>query len=563
MVILYALAIVPLLGFVAFGVDYGIWFTRANDMQQVADQVALTLARDLSAGSTWSSLPASGRILAREIGYQSGTDGVRVEILEVPGNSNAVRVCINDDDVAVIFARAVPGQPTVRAISRCALAVAGFATVQVSRVCEQVAPVGDTIIFLSSAGNLDAKFAVAIDEIEATPSKVGTIYLPEGKYNIDDITFDGDRINGVSVFGAGRDKTILDGRDTRIIHVRDLDRHNSDNAESEDFVNFADLTIQGNDSDYGSGGGAMEIDQSRGTVRLSNVKVQNNRADDFTGGVKHAATSSMQAVSMLEVCDSWFLNNTADGAQAVNDDCAGALSNSGTLYVYRSLFENNTAWGDDTGENCRGNNEAGGAIDNNGTMEVYDSTFSNNGGKNGGARGGAIYSAGSKTTALITNSTFKDNWADNGGSIANHGKSEMTLRNNLFVDAGTAGGGPKAHCAGDGVWISLGYNISDDSSCHLSAPTDIFGVAYDLPGLADNGGLTRTHALGSGGIAVNAADPSGCGTAERLDQRYYVRPAGIRCDFGAFEFGSTPAPPFDPPPPIVIPDGSAHLVVDD
>ena len=60
--------------------------------------------------------------------------------------------------------------------------------------------------------------------------------------------------------------------------------------------------------------------------------------------------------------------------------------------------------------------------------------------------------------------------------------------------------------------------------------------------LADNGGSTETHALLTGGPAIDAGNPAGCtdeaGMPLLTDQRGEPRPFGPACDIGAFEAGS-------------------------
>ena len=58
----------------------------------------------------------------------------------------------------------------------------------------------------------------------------------------------------------------------------------------------------------------------------------------------------------------------------------------------------------------------------------------------------------------------------------------------------------------------------------------------------DNGGPAPTHALGEGSVAIDVVPTSDCG---EVDQRFYKRPAGDRCDAGAFERGARPEGEFD------------------
>ena len=71
--------------------------------------------------------------------------------------------------------------------------------------------------------------------------------------------------------------------------------------------------------------------------------------------------------------------------------------------------------------------------------------------------------------------------------------------------------------------VSLGYNLSDTdaSDCDLTAPGDLVNTDPLLGALADNGGLTRTHALLIGNPAIDTGDTANCNL---LDQRAFLRP---------------------------------------
>jgi hypothetical protein len=171
-----------------------------------------------------------------------------------------------------------------------------------------------------------------------------------------------------------------------------------------------------------------------------------------------------------------------------------------------------------------------------GLLEITNSTISGNSahGTGGGINnlGGEIY---------INNSTISSN-TDNSISgepvasgIHNEDDGSVELRNSIIA----GNNGPD--CNGiNGTLTSSGYNlIGDFSDCSFTAMAgDQTNVAPLLGILQDNGGLTSTHALLFGSLAINAGDPGGCenqlGTALNFDQRGEARVQ--QCDIGAFEF---------------------------
>ena len=95
--------------------------------------------------------------------------------------------------------------------------------------------------------------------------------------------------------------------------------------------------------------------------------------------------------------------------------------------------------------------------------------------------------------------------------------------------------------AGAGVIHSSGYNLFTQDTVAGSVDSDILGGDPDLQPLADNGGPTRTHALGSDSDAVNAGDPSvtaGTAGVPATDQCGAQRVTGT-IDIGAVEMSNS------------------------
>jgi hypothetical protein len=88
---------------------------------------------------------------------------------------------------------------------------------------------------------------------------------------------------------------------------------------------------------------------------------------------------------------------------------------------------------------------------------------------------------------------------------------------------------------------SYGHNVSDDATCTFGASSDISNIAAPSD-LQNNAVRPRTIALLAGSPAINAGDDAGCAAApvSNLDQRGFVRPAGVHCDIGAYEYNAIP-----------------------
>jgi hypothetical protein len=240
------------------------------------------------------------------------------------------------------------------------------------------------------------------------------------------------------------------------------------------------------------------------TLNLSLCRIYDNDTPDALGG----GIDNYQGIVMITHCT--IENNSADEG--------GGIYNDGTLNIYQSLVDSNYA------------ETQGGGIKNSvpGGSTVLENVSISRNLSNGGS---AIFSNGS---LFLTNSTINRN-VGSGAGIANIG--EVTFRNTIVV--GTIGTG---NCSGTGTFTSAGNNLEDGNTCQFNPAVmnDLINTNPQLEGTAplNNGGITKTWALGIESPAIDAGNNSGCPT---FDQRGYSRPRdgdGDRtevCDIGAFE----------------------------
>ena len=257
--------------------------------------------------------------------------------------------------------------------------------------------------------------------------------------------------------------------------------------------------------------------------------------------------------------------NTA-GATYANAQ-GGALYNGGRATLAGCTLAGNTA-------QTRGGPAQGGGIYNSGSLTVTNCTLVMNQANSGSdtqgetidqgttARGGAIDNSG---TALIASSTISGNVAhtaesvdsssEEGGGIFVGGHTVVQgtiLATNMpeacqrpFADSGynleyqSPSWSPVREKGSDGT--NLAYQPSIRIRCGLSAERGDRADDPRLAPLADNGGPTRTQALGPGSAALGAGNPAGCRDVQGLplhtDQRGLPRPyaKGSRCDIGAYQ----------------------------
>ena len=228
------------------------------------------------------------------------------------------------------------------------------------------------------------------------------------------------------------------------------------------------------------------------------------------------------------------------GITAVPDTGGGAIFAIGSaLEINDCLFVNNKAQGSDSTIGGEGGAIYAGIT---GQLIVVNSTFANNTAVHGtsiASEGGAIYAE--FDNLKITNSTISGNSADDTGGVDFSGPTR--LKNTIL--ANNTGG----NCSGHPT--DLGANISSDYSCGFSVSPSLNSTDPLLEPLANNGGPTDTFALETSPSVSPAIDrvalanctdqtsptPQPLGT----DQRLFARPdpANLNaCDSGAYEAGA-------------------------
>ena len=274
----------------------------------------------------------------------------------------------------------------------------------------------------------------------------------------------------------------------------------------------AQLAISGNKTSF-----KVFFIDSGASVIISGLTVENgatvNGTSDAGGGIVNLGTLTL-------------INGTVTGNAAPGSEGGGIISY-GALTLIGSTVSGNSA------------SEGGGIRNYNGTLTLINSTVSGN---SATGVGGGIVSAGALT---IINSTLSGNSAPSGtgagiyiGSLDGLSEGTLTLESTLLANNGVGG-----NCFVGGTSTSLGYNLSDDTTCEgwLTLTTDKNNTpaGLDPKGLQNNGGPTQTIALLPTSPAVDAIPVASCtdtnGNPVKTDQHGVTRPQGAGCDIGAYE----------------------------
>lgn len=427
----------------------------------------------------------------------------------------------------------------------------------------------------------------------------------------------------VSTGALGTGDTVILGANT---YTLTLSGEDDDNATG-------DIDVQENAAIQGAGSGSTTVDASgiaagdrafefyylANEVSLTGVTVTGGdvRLTDFEGGginisAQNVTLEDVRVVGNFANDGGGIFTEEIEGAPAVLINNSTIADNEavsgGGIFVLEGIvgISNSTISGN---EAVDGN--GGGlfieAPESNFFFGVFltNSTLSANTASSDG--GGVFAELGNGLTGLkgAYNVTITLNTADgDGGGIASQpppqvvgqGQADFPIRIFNSIIAGNSADGNGQDCA-NGLFPSGGYNLigqidpvdncSDfvDGTNGDRVGTTATPIDPQLGPLADNGGLTQTHALLTGSVAIDGANPDGCQAAVvpdfidsgeenfvtlTTDQRGETRPVAILdpatpiCDIGAYELQvtePTPSPtptatPIPPPPFVGLIEGS-------
>lgn len=284
--------------------------------------------------------------------------------------------------------------------------------------------------------------------------------------------------------------------------------YNSYNNTTLNNVTFIGNRATGTEMWY-DGGGGMFNDASGPS--LTDVTFINNSAVVNGGGMFNLVTCYGGSANPS-------LNNTVfSGNSAVN---GGGMYNDNSCPILTNVtLSGNTA-----------SNNGGGMYIYNGSDPILTNmTFSGNTAVN---RGGGVYVNGGSHPEF-TNSTITGNTAASGGGLFN---DDSDLWNEVYFWNSILWGNTGGQIIALDIHIWIWHSVVQDGF-GSTWPTNT--TADPLLGpLADNGGFSLTHTLGTGSSAIDTADPGYC---PAFDQRDFPRPmdgdgdGAPICDIGAVE----------------------------
>jgi hypothetical protein len=272
----------------------------------------------------------------------------------------------------------------------------------------------------------------------------------------------------------------------------------------------------GYDGNPGSGGngGGISMDGVGNELTLCGVRVSSNLAHAFGGGVFRVANAEHP---FTRIDQSSFQDNEISQAD---------LGLGGGLYLQGDVIElTNSTVADNSAP------MAGGLFVGPGSeLDLTNATIAGNVALDG--LGGGLF-VDATVPGMILNTTIANNHAPDGDSFAAAiaGGDSLTLTSSVIA----------YHTAGN-IWVDLSCNrtlgegggnfqwpaVRPDGSADKPCSRQITFADPVLEGLADNGGPTRTMAVGSSSPAIGAADD-----CPATDQRGVPRPEP--CTSGAFE----------------------------
>ena len=493
-------------------------FTTTPDLKDLAD----------NGGGTWTCALGGGSSSAVDNGLSPGTHTVGGTTITVPGKDQ------RDIDAIEVFA------------SRFSIKDIG--------AYEYVPP--KTVYVDKEHGSDDTGDGTAENPyqtlqaaLDAENTKAGdTIELSAGTYtNTTGYTLD----KKLTLQGKTGDEVILQAEeapDTATSSVITI-------ATNED-ISLSNLTIRhGKTTGNGGGINGGEADQGKGALKLTDCTISDNKATSYGAGIyKREGKLTMTNCTVSNntgseegggiCCDGGsFTKCTISGNSA---EAGGGIENNGaTLTLDKCTLSGNsveTAERNTSRLSRKGNAiHGGGGILNHSdsTVTLINCTLSGNSALD--SMGGALLCE-ENGTLVLTNCTISGNSAKTGGGLYNKDGVQLTGINCIFWGNTDEGTNLQIQNNDDGqVTENITYCVIQEGTA--DEEKHILTGDPKLEALGDNGGSTRTCALGAGSSALDAGQDTGSTvtgsiTVPYADQRGTSRPQpsyGGSVDMGAVE----------------------------
>jgi uncharacterized repeat protein (TIGR01451 family)/CSLREA domain-containing protein len=282
-----------------------------------------------------------------------------------------------------------------------------------------------------------------------------------------------------------------------------------DMDDAADF-SISNMTLTGGrTTGAGEHGGAMRLTEGTHAL-LERVRLIGNMTENGSGGAIYAHDSTV----------------SVNDSELVGNQVLAATESGGAIHAHLRSIE---LFGTTLADNQSTGN-GGGIHVNHGELSMVNSTLSGN--TSGGSGGGVNLD---RSSATLIHTTVAFNNASNGGggiyvTASSDDPVELSLLNSLAV-------GNHCHVSGAANYtlVSTG-SLSTASGCVEGSATAAEDIK--LQELAENGGLTRTHAIVADSVAIEFAGDCQGDFSVFQDQRGEPRPGGnsTACDAGAFEF---------------------------
>lgn len=301
-----------------------------------------------------------------------------------------------------------------------------------------------------------------------------------------------------------------------------------------------------NPSIYGGGLFGEGIVTSLDTTWLSNSSTSNAEAGG--GAIAFEPTATQQ----LTVTRSVLTGNNATAGGANSNALGAAIASFGIVEIRETEFSGSITIPTGTGlgvvifheaasaflmerSTVAGNNGQGVMIDGSASASIVNSTISAN--TSASFAGGVTSSAAAVT---VTFCTITQNSGATGGGIATTVAGTITVTGSIIAQNTGGAAADADYMVATGSIFDAGGNVIgvEDAAVFNNAGTQTGTSTTPLNAmlgvLADNGGLTRTHALLTGSPAIDMGGATG---VPATDQRNAPRNVGA-ADSGAFEFGA-------------------------